>query len=439
MLIVNRGLCLVNKKLCHTSLIFQLNNKYIPEALYFHAGMCYNTNKRKMTEKVTGNKSNPHLVRGEQELKMARKQISKKESIRRTRQITELAICAVLIASGAYIIKGAFDRSKKVGDDPTVTEAQVEIESTEVPTEPEDPNRLIYSSSLVRTKDKYKGDLILVNNDHQYFTDGKEDLVSILELNYDNGIEYFGTVDMTYTILRPVYDAMVKMIGDFYDIYHNDSLIIYGSYRTNDFQRQLYEQDLANTGSEESTRVAKPGYSEHESGYAFDFSTVPDYDYQGTGDFEWFTKNCCKYGFILRYPENKENITQIQYEPWHFRYVGIPHAYYMTKNDLCMEEYIELLEKQYPYSGEHLAFSDDSGNEYEVYFVASDDANEDTDVPVPNGCDYTVSGNNYSGFIVTVYKSSGTPSPAQTTTASPAQTTTAAPEETSGTEPDEQQ
>ena len=203
----------------------------------------------------------------------------------------------------------------------------------------------------------------------------------------------------------------------FYNKYHNDSLIIYGSYRTTDFQRQLYEADLEANGTEESTKVAKPGYSEHESGYAFDFSTIPDYDYQGTGDYAWFTENCYKYGFILRYPENKENITKIQYEPWHFRYVGEPHAYYMTKNGLCMEEYIKLIE-EHPYTGEHLEFKDESGQEYEVYFVAADPGAEETDVPVPSGLSYTISGNNYSGFIVTVKKGvSAEPATKQTTTA----------------------
>jgi len=355
---------------------------------------------------------------------MSQKKLSKAKSIRRTKRLTELAVCAVLLVTGAYLVKGAFDNSKKIGETDTAIQTETVPDITEPVTEPADPDRIIYSSSQVRTKDKFRGDLILVNSDHQYYTSGEEDLVSILEQNYASDISYFGTVDMTYTILRPVYENMVKMIGDFYEKYHNDSLIIYGSYRTTDFQRQLYEADLAATGNEESTRVAKPGFSEHESGYAFDFSTVPDYDYDGTGDYAWFTENSYKYGFILRYPESKESITKIQYEPWHFRYVGYPHAYYMTKNSLCMEEYMKLIE-EHPYSGEHLEFTADDGQTYEVYFVASDDSAENTDVPVPSGLEYTVSGNNYSGFVVTAKKNAAGNQPAATTT-----TTTAAPTET---------
>ena len=356
---------------------------------------------------------------------MSQKKLSKAKSIRRTKRLTELAVCAVLLVTGAYLVKNAFDHSEKIGDTGTASQTETVPDITEPVTESEDPNRIIYSSSQVKTKDKFRGELILVNNDHQYYTSGEEDLVSILEQNYAADITYFGTVDMTYTILRPVYDAMVDMIGDFYKKYQNDSLIIYGSYRTTDFQKQLYDADLAATGAEESTRVAKPGFSEHESGYAFDFSTVPDYNYDGTGDYAWFTENCYKYGFILRYPENKEDITKIQYEPWHFRYVGYPHAFYMTKNGICMEEYMKLIE-EHPYSGEHLEFTADDGQDYEVYFVASDDSSEITDVPVPSGLEYTVSGNNYSGFVVTAKKSPAGTQPAVTTSAasSEAETTT---------------
>ena len=75
----------------------------------------------------------------------------------------------------------------------------------------------------------------------------------------------------------------------------------------------------------------------------------------------------------------------------------------MDANDLCLEEYIKLI-GEHPYDKEHLEFSDDKGNDYEVYFVKSDDGNDKTTVPVPAGVRYDISGNNIDGFIVTVYK-----------------------------------
>ncbi|MDE6834763.1 MAG: M15 family metallopeptidase, partial [Ruminococcus sp.] len=206
-------------------------------------------------------------------------------------------------------------------------------------------------------------------------------------------------------IVDKVYEPMASMIFDFYDATGLSNILIYGGYRSTEFQQKLYDDDLLETGAEESTRVAKAGYSEHETGLAFDFTTYPDYDYQGEGEYSWFTDNCYKYGFVIRYPEGKEQITKIQYEPWHFRYVGVPHAYYMTKNDLCLEEYINMVITQYYYQAQkHLEFSDDLGNEYEIYFVLSDDDSETTTIPVPTGQKFEVFGTNVNGFIVTVYK-----------------------------------
>lgn len=332
---------------------------------------------------------------------MSKQKISKEKSIRRAKTMTEAVISLVLVGTCAFFVKNTFSNMKDVGSSPYFDQNDIEIPDTTDVTVP-DPNQTIYESFQVDTTDKFKGDLILVNEEHQYFG-GDEDLVSITDMNYENEISCFTAVDSTYTILRHVYGPMAEMIQDFYDKYNNDTLIIYGSYRTTEFQQQLYEDDLAQSGDGESTRVAKPGFSEHETGLAFDFTESVNHDYNGTGDFAWINANCFKYGFIVRYTEAKQRLTKIQDEPWHFRYVGIPHAYYMDSKDLCLEEYIDLV-REHPYDGEHLEFSDNDGNDYEVYFVASDDGSEKTTVPVPTGTRYEISGNNVDGFIVTVYK-----------------------------------
>lgn len=332
---------------------------------------------------------------------MSKQKISKEKSIRRAKTMTEAVISLVLVGTCAFFVKNTFSNMKDVGSSPYFDQNDIEIPDTTDVTVP-DPNQTIYESFQVDTTYKFKGDLILVNEEHQYFG-GDEDLVSITDMNYENEISCFTAVDSTYTILRHVYGPMAEMVQDFYDKYNNDTLIIYGSYRTTEFQQQLYEDDLAQSGDGESTRVAKPGFSEHETGLAFDFTESENHDYDGTGDFAWINANCFKYGFIVRYTEAKQRLTKIQDEPWHFRYVGIPHAYYMDSKDLCLEEYIDLV-REHPYDGEHLEFSDNEGNDYEVYFVASDDGSEKTTVPVPTGTRYEISGNNVDGFIVTVYK-----------------------------------
>ncbi len=331
-------------------------------------------------------------------------QISREKSIRRTKTLFEIFITASVICASGYIIRGIAERSQIVGSSQYYAEQEESEEEPEVP----DPDKVIYETYNVPTKDKFHGNLILVNDNYRYYS-GDEKLISINEKNAEKGRTLFSAVDPSETdkmmIVEDVYEPMASMIFDFYDATQISNILIYGAYRSTDFQQQLYDEDLMATGEEESTRVAKAGFSEHESGLAFDLTTYPDYDYQGEGEYAWFTENCYKYGLIVRYAEDKEQITKIQSEPWHFRYVGIPHAYYMTKNNLCLEEYIDMIITQYYYQADqHLEFTDENGNEYEVYFVLSDDASDVTTIPVPTGKRFEVSGTNVNGFIVTVYK-----------------------------------
>ena len=97
--------------------------------------------------------------------------------------------------------------------------------------------------------------------------------------------------------------------------------------------------------------LTEPGHSEHHTGLAFDLldqqwvasgrTLEPDYDSQASQ--QWLLDTMSDYGFILRYPKGKEEITGIQYESWHFRYVGEEHARFMELHDLVLEEYIELI------------------------------------------------------------------------------------------------
>lgn len=359
--------------------------------------------------------------------------ISREKSIHRTKTLFEIFLTVSVIGAGGYIIKGIAERSQTVGYSQYYAEPETS-EEEELPA----PDKVIYETYNVPTKDKFHGNLILVNENYRYFS-GDEKLVNINEMNAEKGRTLFSAVDPSETdkmmIVEDVYEPMASMIFDFYDATQISNILIYGAYRSTDFQQQLYEDDLAATGNEESTRVAKAGFSEHESGLAFDITTYPDYDYQGEGEYVWLTENCYKYGLIIRYPENKEQITKIQSEPWHFRYVGKPHAYYMTKNNLCLEEYIDMIITKYYYQNdEHLEFTDDNGNEYEVYFVLSDDASDVTTIPVPTGKKFEVSGTNVNGFIVTVYKNENTEQPITEPTTVPEEESTGESETSESTE-----
>lgn len=86
--------------------------------------------------------------------------------------------------------------------------------------------------------------------------------------------------------------------------------------------------------------VAKAGFSEHQTGLAIDLTNEDRYFVKGTNEAEWLENNCYKYGFIIRYPEGKESITGVAYEPWHIRYVGEEVSRYIYENNITLEEYL---------------------------------------------------------------------------------------------------
>jgi len=363
---------------------------------------------------------------------MAKKNVSKEKSIRDSKIIVETIITGIILCAGAFGVKSVLDSSRMVLPSQYAEDTDVEIA---VPTDIPGPDNSVFTTIDVPNTEVSKGDLILVNREHEYKSDGSEDLVNINELNAQYGITFFSAFEDDYTIIRQAYQPMADLISDYYNQYQDDTLTIYGSYRTNDFQRSLYESDLEQTGEEESSRVAKPGSSEHETGLAFDLSETVNYDYMGEGNHAWINENSYHYGLILRYTEDKKDITGFDPEPWHFRYVGIPHAYYMKNNNLCLEEYIEMLRTSCPYDGSHLEFTDDTGVEYEVFWYPADTSSDKTAVPVPSGLRYDLSGNNVDGFIVTVYKNrTAAPVPAAEENAPAAEEETAADEENADAE-----
>lgn len=116
---------------------------------------------------------------------------------------------------------------------------------------------------------------------------------------------------------------------------------------------------------------------------------------------QWLQSNCDKFGFIIRYEKAKEEITGITGNNSEFRYVGIPHSYYINENNLCLEEYLERLAS---YSFENrLTYIDPTGDTWEMYYVKADPSGN-TDIPVDKDAEYYISGDNIGGFIVTVKK-----------------------------------
>ena len=122
----------------------------------------------------------------------------------------------------------------------------------------------------------------------------------------------------------------------------NKKVIAMSSYRSYQYQVNLYNRYVTNEGvNAADTYSARPGYSEHQTGLCVDvYDGVIDYtNFEKSDSYNWMMDNAYKYGFILRYPKGKENITGYQYESWHYRYVGKKIAKYIHDNDITFDEY----------------------------------------------------------------------------------------------------
>ena len=124
-------------------------------------------------------------------------------------------------------------------------------------------------------------------------------------------------------------------------------LVAFSGYRSFEYQTTLYNNYVNRDGVEAADRYsARPGYSEHQTGLAFDIGEKGKEDLWLTEEFgespagQWLVTHANEYGFILRFPKGKEHITGYMYESWHFRYVGVEVANEIKQRDLTLEEYL---------------------------------------------------------------------------------------------------
>ena len=215
-------------------------------------------------------------------------------------------------------------------------------EINEIVIHTEEPASFMTESELILSNlDPDSWFLVLVNKNHPI----KEDC------NYELA-GYRG-----YEVDSRIYDSLVSMFED--AKLEGINLTMASGFRTNSVQTGLYHEKInqfRNAGYTEeeaieiaSMKVTPPGTSEHQTGLAVDIlsasHTSMDFDFGNTKAGIWLRDNSYKYGFILRYPEGKEEITDIQYEPWHFRYVGTDAASYIYESNLTYEEFYDLLLK----------------------------------------------------------------------------------------------
>ena len=184
----------------------------------------------------------------------------------------------------------------------------------------------------------------------------KDELLTLV--NFENTIPKDWKVDLVQlnngqSVDRRIYDDLIAML----QAAKSEGLnpLICSSYRTNEKQEQLYQNKVSEYLSQGYSKVeasdkasfwvARPGTSEHQLGLAVDIVSTKnqrlDRSQENTVEQQWLIQNSWKYGFVLRYPTNKNSITGVGYEPWHYRYVGKEHAKKINELGVCLEEYVK--------------------------------------------------------------------------------------------------
>lgn len=194
-----------------------------------------------------------------------------------------------------------------------------------------------YSVPIKSTLTKDDGNLlVLVNKEYTISRDYyPTDMVDI-----DGSL----STNQNLKVKRDAYTAYKEMLADAQK--EGLNFCICSAYRSYELQESLYNNSLSQNGKAYTDKMfAYPGRSEHHTGYAIDVTSASmnwglSQNYADYPDGAWIKKNCAKYGFIIRYPAGKEDITGYMYEPWHIRYVGVDVAEYITEEGITFEEYL---------------------------------------------------------------------------------------------------
>lgn len=229
----------------------------------------------------------------------------------------------------------------------------------------------------------YKGNLVLVNKEHPVQQETIESDIVQLSQHVDL-VQGYRLLDDTIRVSESVGRVFMEMV----QAAQKDNVnhfIINSGYRSMEEQEQLH--------SEMGSEVAMPaGHSEHNFGLALDIGST-EMKMELAPEGKWLEKNAWRYGFILRYPRDKTEITGTMYEPWHYRFVGLPHSAIIKMHNFSLEEYLAHLKEQ-----KQVAVPID-GETYEIHYYP---ISAETIIDVPIDKNYQISGDNMGGVIVTI-------------------------------------
>ena len=181
----------------------------------------------------------------------------------------------------------------------------------------------------VNTLHNYLDITTLVNKYNKLPDNYEIDDLVVLDNEYSNKGE---------KVRKVIYNDLKKMFDDAKK--DNINLNVISGFRTYEKQDTLFNNSIKKNGIDHALIYsAKPGYSEHQLGLAIDINSVEE-NFKNTNEYKWLKNNSYKYGFIERYPENKEYITGFGYEPWHYRYLGVDITTRIFTENITYEEYV---------------------------------------------------------------------------------------------------
>lgn len=182
-------------------------------------------------------------------------------------------------------------------------------------------------------------------------------------------------------------------------------------------QTAIYEDSLRENGREFTEKyVALPNHSEHQTGLAIDLAENKEPidfirpSFPNSGTCQRFREKAAHFGFIERYPQGRENITGIGWEPWHFRYVGFPHSVIINEMNMVLEDYIAFLREYtwpthpYLYAPQNEAKQSFHLQRVQIEIGFQPSGGRYTVIEVPKNCPCLVSGNNDDGYLITLWR-----------------------------------
>lgn len=294
--------------------------------------------------------------------------------------------------SGSTPVATATTSAEKVenSEKDTQTDAPDVATDTTKTTQAEESSLTDGKQITLAAKGVNKGDLILINKDHSYdFPTGDPKLKSV----YENRNSSYSVSDMEVQLDAETIQHLNEMMAAFEKETGLSGMQVFSGYRDKADQDARYA---------DGSTDFKGGTSDYHSGRSFNLKinfgdgTSDYYNAEKYPQYSWIAEHAAEYGFVVRYPDGKEEKTGEDSRSYTFRYVGVPHAVYMTEHKLCLEEYVDKIHSYTP--ANPLEITAD-GKQYKVFYVGIGGTN-DVDVTIP-GKTYTASGDNISGYIVT--------------------------------------